>query len=218
MVERFKTDRLTVGKRITKGLKGNESYFLPISNATVNRDVATLKRIMSIACSDLGLEVNRISGVEMLSENNVRIRSLTGEEESKLIAAIPAQWLKVVVIVGLETGLRKESIVTLRWIENIDFKNRSITQTGKGDKRVTIPMTDRLYNALTEWKAGSKVLAPWVFPSPLNERKDGKVDHVSPWINSSFDRAAQKAGLGDFTFHDLSYPNLNKIQTFLIIG
>lgn len=185
-VERFKKKRL-------------EEKVKP---ATVNRDLATLKRLFSIAEDNGDIEVNRMRKVKLMKEGTGRIRVLSSEERQKLMDNIKVPWLRMAVIVALNTGMRKESIITLRWPE-IDFRGDFILKPGtKGGKTARIPLAPSLKAELASWKNGQAVMSQWVFPSP-DPDKPG--DHVHVRSHTTWDTALENAGIKDFCFHSLRH-------------
>lgn len=85
-----------------------------LAGASVNRDLATLRRILSLAIKDELIETTPFSAhrVEFLEENR-RERILTFTEE-KLYLATANQPLRDVATVILETGLRPGEVMNLR--------------------------------------------------------------------------------------------------------
>lgn len=56
---------------------------------------------------------------------------------------------QVLVLLGADAGLRLAEVVNLNW-GDVDFERKQITVTGKGRKRATVSVTDRLLHALRE--------------------------------------------------------------------
>ncbi len=168
--------------------------------ATVNRDIAALKRMFSLAEEWGKIDGNRMRHVKKLKEADPRTRVLTADEERRLLLECRAssEALYMAVLIALHTGMRKEAIMTLQWPQ-IDFKARMVTQTGKGGKTVRIPLTNALYEALIDYRGRQQIMSIWVFPGE-NPAQHRNVDVHAPW-----DRAVARAGLDDFRFHDLRH-------------
>lgn len=84
-------------------------------------------------------------------------RGVPDPMDPKAIKAIMAggltrDWHRVVVIVGLMTGLRKSEIVGLRWSDLDERANRIGPIVGKGDKVRYIPYFEPLRIVLADWK------------------------------------------------------------------
>lgn len=205
MVEAFKKDRLSQGREPT----------------TINRDLATLKRLFSLAESEWitkegqpFIEVNRIRKVRLLSEKeNKRIRYLTEPEIERLLWACrcPVAYgnprKHMITLLALETGQRKASVLSLQR-GDVDFKKNLIRfRTVKGGGTGTVvPMTDRLRNALRDYLNAQKVVRPYIFPS---EQVRGRQGVEGACLRSDadigFGTALAYAGIEDFRFHDLRH-------------
>jgi len=179
--EQYKTERLEI-----------------VGNASVNREIATAKRLYSLALEAGRIEVNRIQKVKLLPETP-RARYLSDDELRTLIDNCGPEWLKLKVYLAANTGLRSHTLSVLQWTE-IDFASRFIaTSETKGGKYLKAPLTQDIVDRLRAWKASQKILSRWVLPSPLDPAKHiGETSHT-------FDKACDNAGLKDFRFHDLRH-------------
>lgn len=171
-----------------------------VAPATVNREVAVLKRVMNWAVTQKIIPESPLAGVRFLPENNSRERVLSEEEEVRLMSACNNDKLRTIVILALNTGLRISSILSLHWDE-IDFGKNEIVKAVKhhrrlGERRVRIPMTAAVREALGTLEAAGGYL----FPS-----RSGCSEHILPTSDFGFQRALKKAGITDFTFHDLRH-------------
>jgi integrase len=133
----------------------------------------------------------------LLQENNRRLRYLTQEECRALINGCDAH-ARPIVVMALNTGMRKGEILNLKW-ENIDLKNNFILlnqdQTKNGERK-EIPINNTLKEAL---KGITRRLdIPYVFYNP-------KTDKPYDNIVKSFYTAMKRAGIKDFRFHDLRH-------------
>jgi integrase len=192
------------------------------TNATINREIATLKRMMSIAVQKRIIKHSLLVDYELLREDNERERYLTHTEIDKLLAecsrrrmsvltsekeiAVYPAHLRIAAILGLNTGLRIDGVLTLRW-EEIDWDRNEIVKMVKhhrdgAAKPVRIPMTPTLRDELKKWKARSNVVRAkgYVIPSP---KKPG--DHIKITSNFGLQRALAAVGIEDFTFHDFRH-------------
>jgi integrase len=178
---------------------------LTVTNSTVNRDIATIKREEWRLIHN-----NPLHSVKKLKENPSRIRFLSDEEAGKLLAACDKKegdgrrstWLRMAVLIALNTGIRKETITSLRWDE-VDFKANFIKARTKGDKMTSVPIVPDLLSPLLEYQKAEKaktVLSPYLFPSHKDARRPIRAD-----IHGSFDNACNTAGIKDFRFHDLRH-------------
>lgn len=170
-----------------------------VAPATVNREVAVLKRVMNWAVTQKIIPESPLAGVKFLPENNTRERVLSEEEEARLMDVCSGK-LRTIVIIALNTGLRISSILSLH-CDDIDFGKNEIVKTVKhhrrlGERKVRIPMTAAVRDALNDHGVSSGYL----FPS-----RSGCSEHILPTSDFGFQRALKKAGIEDFTFHDLRH-------------
>ncbi|MDD2735795.1 MAG: site-specific integrase [Desulfuromonadaceae bacterium] len=108
--------------------------------------------------------------------------------------------LKPIIIFALNTGCRKDEILSLKW-ENVDMKHGFINmvQTKNGERR-QIPINDTLREMLKGLTRRLNV--PYVFHVYDEEKKTGKRFGS---IKRSFVTACKKAGIHDFVFHSLRH-------------
>jgi len=165
-----------------------------VSNATVNREVACLKHIFTKAIEWGIVKKNPGRKVKLLQERNTRLRYLDEKEIGRVYDTCAAH-LRPIVIIALNTGMRKEEILSLRW-KDVDFRSRtiSILDTKNGESR-EIPMNDIVNQTLVSTK---RILdSPWVF-CKRNGKRYGNV-------RKAFEGARKRAGIVDFRFHDLRH-------------
>lgn len=173
--------------------------------ATINREVATLKRILSVAVQKKVIKHQPLHGMEMLEEDNERDRHLSADEVRRLLQAccdpLAPQHLHPIVVTGLNTGLRIDGVLTLRW-EEVKWKDNEIHKIVKGKKQVRIPMTQQLRDCLAQWnnRDGIQRLTGWVFPS--TKKPDS---HILITSNFGLKAALKRAGIADVTFHTLRH-------------
>jgi integrase len=173
------------------------------SPGTVNRELALMKHAFNLARKEWGwITDNPIMKVAMEKEPPSRDRWLTYEEEEKLLSASP-QWLKEIIAFAVETGCRREEILSLQW-KDVDLFRRVATIFGKktGERR-TIPLTQRVFEVLKEReKVHAKVRSitgDLVFSHPPGVKVS---IHNLRWV---FEQALQKAGIQELRFHDLRH-------------
>ena len=165
-----------------------------VSPSTVNRALAVLKSMFNRAILWGKAENNPCKGIKMLKVNNQRLRFLEKEEIDKLLANC-CEHLKPIVIVALNTGMRKGEILGLKW-HDIDIKRNIIHlyNTKNGEKR-EIPMNNIVQKTIIG-----------VLKNPESQyifcNKDGK-----PYgnVRTSFFTALKKSDIVDFRFHDLRH-------------
>ena len=180
-----------------------------VSNATVNRDLTCFKHLYTMAIKWGYAKENPVKKVDMMKEPPGRLRYLTTEEIDKLLDNC-TEHLKPIVIIALNTGMRKGEIIALKW-GDIDFDNkRIIVQNSKNNEKRVLPINKTAYKAIKDMYKNNY----------QNERLFNIGD-----CRKSFKTALRKAGIDDFRFHDLRHTfasylamsgaNLRAIQTLM---
>lgn len=166
--------------------------------ATVNRKLAYLRRILNIAKRQRWIPSNPFHDGEPLikvSEETARNRILTFEEEERLLDAIDLHYLRLIVILAIDTGMRQKEIFALLR-SDLDFTHRRISvraENTKALKERIIPMSARVYDELKEY------LYRHFVP------KNGEVLLGLRSVKKSFASALRRAKIEDFRFHDLRH-------------
>ena len=169
-----------------------------LAPATINRELAFLRRVFNVAIEDGKAEVNPVKSRLFFKENNTRVRFLSEEEEKRLREVIgELEWAKVAV--ALHTGLRQGEQFALRW-ENVDFTTGIITvpQSKSGEAR-RVRMNDTVREVLRALP--SRLKSPCVFPSATDETP---ID-VHNYMNKIFRPAVKVAKIEGFRWHDLRH-------------
>ncbi|MCX8070093.1 MAG: site-specific integrase [Thermodesulfovibrionales bacterium] len=139
--------------------------------------------------------LKRIRKVKPLKDDGKRLRYLSKEECHSLINNCEPH-LKPIVIMALNTGMRRGEILNLKW-SNIDLKHGFILldKTKNGERR-ELPINSTLRATLQS--ITRRIDVPYVFynPETLKPFRD---------IKKSFSRACKRAGITDFHFHDLRH-------------
>jgi integrase len=170
--------------------------------ATINRDLAVLRRMLKLAQKRRYLVRNPFDQVEMLNETRGRrqARILTFEEERRLMSAIPPNsYLRPLLVLLIETGLRVfREALPLKW-EDIDFQNHVLhvrsSKTAAGERLV--PLSQYCESTLLQWHQLLAGTFQYVFP---NARK---VNAPLRDIHRSWKDLLMRAKIPDTWLHDL---------------
>ncbi len=167
-----------------------------VAPATINKEVQVLKHIVKKAVEWGKVNTNHIANVKPLKTPPGLVKFLQLEEIPKLVDACPG-WLRPIVLVGMNTGLRRGEILGLQK-RNIDKKNRLITvEITKNNERKTLPMNDIVCEVIDGLPA--RIDTQYLFA-------DKKGKPLSPHkVSMAFKRACRKAGVEDFRLHDLRH-------------
>ena len=115
--------------------------------ATVNRELATLKTMLNKAVLWGKLKESPARPVSFLREPNGRMRFLEREEIVKVLSHCDKK-LRPILVLALNTGMRRGEIFGLKW-HDIDVKRNIITllDTKNGEKR-EVYMNEQVKTAL----------------------------------------------------------------------
>lgn len=169
---------------------------------TVQHYLAVLNRLYKAAERDFGIPLplgNPVSNVRMPTISNARERRMEGDEETRLMVELEAsrgRHLKSVVLLALETAMRRGELLALRW-EYVDLKRRvlHLPETKNGTSR-NVPLSTRAVAVL----------------EGLPRNISGQVFGTSETaITEGFQRAAKRAGIADFRFHDLRHEATSRL-------
>lgn len=175
------------------------------SIATVDRELALLRRMLNVATAEGWLMVNPFKqGAALVnsSDEKKRERIITQAEEKALLAACNAPkraHLRAIIIAALDTGCRRGELLKLRW-EDVDFQTGEITLVAfntKTAKPRSVAMTARLRAELERLHAESR--------GDGRERVFGGRFGGLQSVKKSFAGARADAGLPDLRFHDLRH-------------
>ena len=171
--------------------------------ATVNRDLAVLRRMLRIAERKRLINATPFREVEMLEERKERRQPhiLTYAEEETLLS-VASDLIRVLAILILDTGLRSgREALALKW-EDIDFVNKSIrikkSKTFAGIR--SVPMTTRCASELMRW---GEQLGPefsqYVFANPRRPQT-----HLTD-VRRAWPNTLKTAGIAFFWLYDLRH-------------
>jgi integrase len=187
VIEDFKEKRLSAGVR----------------TATVNRDLAVLRRMMKLAARKRFINESPFPDVEFLEERKQRRHPhiLTFEEEDRLLGtAVPH--IRALTVLILETGMRsRREALSLLW-RDVDFANDLICVRESKTRAVdrTIPISGRCKIELLRWRG---LLGPefssYVFPNMRTPSKP-----LSD-VRRSWEKALEDAGIEYFWIYDLRH-------------
>jgi integrase len=175
-----------------------------VAKSTVDKNVAVAKSFFNW-CIHQGLtKVNPVKKVRLFHEDNERVRFLDPETEYPrlLEEARKGPWyLEPIIVLDVNTGLRRRNILTLRW-DQVDFKRRivRIESRTKSGRPHNLPLNDTALQKLKEvhHKTASHAHA--------FVHLDGKFEgQPITDIKNAFNAAVDRAKIKDFRFHDLRH-------------
>ena len=176
----------------------------PRSAAAVNRYLALLSHAFTVACNDWAwTEYNPVRKVSRLREPRGRVRFLDERERTKLLSECKASRnpaLHDVVLLAICTGMRRSEIMNLTW-DAVDLHRRMITleHTKNGERRA-VPLVGPALDAMRERAQVRRIDTNLVFPGRRRYAGTLPLD-----IQNAWKAALERAGIGDFRFHDLRH-------------
>ena len=162
------------------------------ANATINRELAALRRMFNLAAERLGKSGPRIA---LLEENNVRQGFLGYGDFLKLRDALP-QYLKGVFVFLYFSGWRLNSALSLER-RDVDLEARVIRlrpEISKNRESATFPLSGEIYEVVQEAMQAARLDCPYLF------HRNGKQIRY-PYI--AWRKACAEVGLRGLVFHDL---------------
>jgi integrase len=121
-----------------------------VVDATVNRDLQTMRHVLFFALDAGILLANPLSRVRMVPERRKRRPVLSLEEEPKLLAVTAGSHLHPIIITALDTGMRRGELLA-QIGEDIDVSRGILavthSKTAGGEQR-EIPLTNRMHEVL----------------------------------------------------------------------
>ncbi len=196
-IEQWKRDRLA-GKWKAHGQTGRPNSIMP---ASVNRELDTLKSILSKAVEWGKLLESPARHVKRLKVENRRTRILDESEQARLLAACRGK-LRALVQLALITGARVGELLALEWAHTDDgFLTFLETKNGRARRIPISPTIQGVLGTLPRVHAH-------VFASP----QSGEAYTVNG-MRHMLNRAIRRAGLtvGDVTFHTLRHTALSRM-------
>ena len=187
-----------------------------VSGTTTLKDLALLSHAIEIATKEWGLPLNAnpVRQITKPKQNKPRNRRLEDNEEERLLrfcSQSQNHWLLPVVLMAIETAMRRGEILGLTWTD-VEMEKRTLHLpiTKNGDSRM-VPLSIRAGQVL----------------DGLPRDITGKVFPVTTMaLRGLWDRACKRANIEDLNFHDLRHEatsrffekGLNVIEVASITG
>jgi len=168
---------------------------------TVIRELAILSSVINHARREWGLNIiNPLTLIKKPSATKGRDRVINNEELNRLFIQLEkiSPWYKPLCEFALETAMRRGELMSLLWVNiNLDKSVAFLPLTKNGDSRY-VPLSSKAIRIL---KSLPKDIEGRVFP--LNKGT----------VSILFLRAARRAQVEDFHFHDLRHMALTYLSS-----
>jgi integrase len=181
-----------------------------VSGSTVNRELNLFGHVIEIASKEWGLQipVNPFRGIRRPPSNPSRERRLKDGEEARLLDAARLSrsgYLEDVIVIAIETAMRQGEVIGLEW-DRVDLDACSIRldKTKNGRTR-GVALSRRAIAVLRRLHADQ-----------CAQRTRQQIARVFPGVSSqavkqAFRRAARRANLENFRFHDLRHEAISRM-------
>ncbi len=175
-----------------------------VAPSTAVRELAILSHVVEVAIRDWGLPLakNVVKLVRRPVIRNERSRRLTDNEERRLLDACDSgkiPFLKTLLILAIETGMRRGELLGLKWTDfshNRRVLTLAMTKNGSGRD---VPLSQRAFEALTEWKSRAQVDQATVFSMTPGA------------LEQAWRRLLIRAGIKSLRFHDLRHEGVSRL-------
>lgn len=167
------------------------------SGASVNRHLAALSHVLTVAVNEWGLlDDNPMRKVSKLKESRGRVRFLSDDERQRLLAACAdskSPYLYTLVVVALSTGARRGELLGLKW-GDVDMERGTVVflDTKNGERR-SAPLAGLALEQIRELSKVRRIDDDRVFPISVSSLR---------WY---FGKAVKEAAIDDFRYHDLRH-------------
>ena len=167
-----------------------------VEYSTINRELAVLRAMLNWRNRQVKGKMP-IPKITMFKVDNARVRFLEDDEYRRLIEQC-TEPLKSMVILAVNTGMRRGEILSLKW-HYVYVKRGVITlvETKNGEKR-DVPINDTAVNVLMA--IAKHPDSDYVFSGRIPS------EHIDEsYVSHKFEKAVHKAKIKDFRFHDLRH-------------
>ncbi len=165
------------------------------SPATLDRELELLKRFLDYAVACGRLKENPIAKVKLLRVPNVR-RVVLDEEAFQRIRVAAEEWLRPILLVAFDTGMRKSEVLNLCW-SRLDLKVGAVrleAEDTKTEEPRVVYLTDRVLEMLKGLPR--RLHCDFVFVNAATG---------PTWqgLQGAMERAREASGLAGIWVHDL---------------
>jgi integrase len=165
-----------------------------VSKTRVNRTTTVINTILNKACKEWGW-IDTVPHIRKYKEPSVRVRWLTKDEASRLLAQLPPH-LEAMVRFSLLTGLRESNVTLLEW-NQIDMQRHVAwihPDQAKAGKAIGIPLNNEAIEVLKN-QIGKHSIRVFIFNGQPVKKAGTR----------AFKNALSKAGIENFRWHDLRH-------------
>lgn len=173
-----------------------------LSPATVKTELDMLSKVLDVASKEFSIPLpagNPVAAIRKPAGGKQRDRRLTADEWARLLDECGKSgntWLKPAVLLSVATAMRQGELLGIEW-KDVDLPHRLImlSSTKNGEARA-VPLSSAAVAILES------------LPRSLRGRA---IPQNKSTIYSGFKRAAARAGIAGYTWHDLRHEALSRL-------
>jgi integrase len=204
------------GHRVTRHGKGKKNAATAplVAPATVNRSITEVLKKLFTRAKAWGIRFDREPDWKQhwLKEPQERVRELHGTEADRLDDATRDDYRPILDFASA-SGLRLNECL-LRWSE-VNWDARKIEKQGKGDKRVSVPITDTIREILWPLRGHHPEMVFTYVAKRTRKRqnliKGNRYRITYSGLKSAWKRIRADAAVADFRFHDYRHDFATKL-------
>lgn len=175
-----------------------------VGGRTINRRLSFLSAAFTEAIKVWGwCKFNPVSCIKREKENK-RVKFFPDDEFEKIFEEL-VDWVKPIVLVAKNTGLRRNNVVHLRWSQ-VDLREKFIVLNAeemKNQQSLGIPLNEKSYKVFKG--LADKKKSQYIFC-----KANG--NPYTPWgVTRAFKKACINADYPDYRFHDLRHDFCSKL-------
>ena len=177
-----------------------------VGPSSINRELAFFSAAFNKAFKLWGWSRGNPVGMIKREKERKRVKYFSESEFSKIFDCL-TEWVRPLVLLAKNTGLRKSNVVNLKWSE-VNLKDRLIILEGevmKNSECLGVPLNSTAFNVIKGQLRVRQLQSPYVFCKNNGEPYTG-------WgVYQAFKKGCVDAGYPDFRFHDLRHDFCSKL-------
>jgi len=165
-----------------------------VDDPTINRELATLKRMFNLAMQSTPPKVQQKPYIPMLKENEPR-KGFFEHHEYRAVRDQLKGHLKIICTVGYFTGMRDQEVLKMEksWVDLMEREINIPAWAAKNGTARSVPLNDELFRMLS-FQMTQRPDNPLMFCKPDGSKIGG--------FRCAWKAACREAGYPDKLFHD----------------
>ncbi len=169
-----------------------------IKVSTLAKELELFRATLNVAMREWEwIDTSPFSKIKIEQPKNHIYRWLTADEEKVLISECN-DWVKEIVTFALNTGMRQDEILSLKW-QDVDLAQKTliVVKSKNGEQR-SLPLNQASLGVLIS-KGKIRHISGLVFPSEAGTKVNASN------LRRGFESARKKSGIDHVRFHDLRH-------------